>query len=310
MVASVEKQFVGIVPPVCTPFTEHHEVDVPSLQRLLSLMLDAGVHGLFALGSTSETAALSDAQRRQVIDVIVSTAAGAVPVIAGVIDTSTATVIEHARMAQTLGVDGLVVTSPFYLRPGPAEIAEHFRQVRAAVDLPIVAYDIPYAVYTKLPREVIVELATDGTIAGIKDSSGDEANFRHLVMETNGTASFCRLTGSELLVDTALYYGADGCVPGMGNVDPAGYVRLYDLVRAGKIAEAKLEQERLIRLFAIIRAATPGRMGPNAAAIGGFKTAMQLQGMIATNVLGRPLTRYNDEEVARVRCIVEQAGLL
>lgn len=310
MIASPEKQFVGIVPPVCTPFTEQHEVDVPSLERLLSIMLDAGVHGLFALGSTSETATLSDAQRLQVIEVIVGSTAGAVPVIAGVIDTSTATVIEHARMAQDLGVDGLVVTCPFYLRPGPAEIGEHFRLVRAAVDLPIVAYDIPYAVYTKLPREVVVELATDGTIAGIKDSSGDEANFRQLVMETNGISSFSRLTGSELLVDTALSYGADGCVPGMGNVDPAGYVRLFDLVRAGKIAEAKLEQERLIRLFAIVRAATPGRMGPNAAAIGGFKTAMQLRGMIATNMLGRPLTRYNDEEVTRVRTIVEQAGLL
>ena len=94
------------------------------------------------------------------------------------------------------------------------------------------------------------------------------------------------------------------------NVDPVGYVRLYDLVRAGELAEARAEQERLIRLFAIIRAATPGRMGPNASAIGGFKTAMQLRGMIATNVLGRPLTRYNEEEVARVRTIIEEAGLL
>jgi 4-hydroxy-tetrahydrodipicolinate synthase len=207
-------------------------------------------------------------------------------------------------------VDGIVVTCPFYVRPGAAEIAEHYRIIRQEVDLPIIAYDIPYAVQTKLPRPVVVELASEGTIAGIKDSSGDEANFRMLVMETNHLPGFCRFTGSELLVDTALLYGADGCVPGMGNVDPAGYVRLYDLVRAGKIEEAKREQERLIRLFGIIQAATPGRMGPNASAIGGFKTAMQLQGMIDTNVLGRPLTRYNDEEVARVRAIVEEAGLL
>ncbi len=309
MIAAPEKQFVGIVPPLCTPFTEDYYVDVPSLERLLSIMLEAGIHGVFALGSTSETAMLSDAQRRQVIEVIVRVVGGSIPVIAGVIDTSTASVIEHAKRAQGAGVDGLVVTCPFYVRPGANEIVDHFRLVRAAVDLPIVAYDIPYAVNTKLPREVIVELASDGTIDGIKDSSGDEANFRQLVIETNDITSFSRLTGSELLVDTALSYGADGCVPGMGNVDPAGYVRLYDLVRAGKLEEARQEQERLIRLFAIVRAGTPGRMGPNAAAIGGFKTAMQLQGMIATNVLGRPLTRYNAEEVARVRTIVEDAGL-
>ena len=305
-----EKQFAGIVPPVCTPFTEDSEIDVPSLERLLRILLDAGVHGIFALGSTSETALLSDAERQRVIEVTVRCVGGAVPVIAGVIDTSTATVLDHAKRAERAGVDGLVVTCPFYVRPGAQEIAAHYRLVRSAIDLPIVAYDIPYAVQTKLPREVVVELAAEGAIAGIKDSSGDEANFRQLVMETNDIGTFSRLTGSELLVDTALLYGADGCVPGMGNVDPAGYVRVYNLVRTGKIDEARAEQERLIRLFSIVRAATPGRMGPNAAAIGGFKTAMQLQGMIATNVLGRPLTRYNDEEVGRVRTIVEEAGLL
>jgi 4-hydroxy-tetrahydrodipicolinate synthase len=310
MVAAPEKQFTGIVPPVVTPFTEDNEVDVPSLERLLSILLDAGIHGVFALGSTSETAMLRDAQRQQVIDITVKTVAGKVPVITGVIDTSTAAVLDHAKRARDAGVDGIVVTSPFYVRPGAEEIAEHYRIIRQAIDLPIIAYDIPYAVQTKLPRNVVVDLANEGTIAGIKDSSGDEANFRMLVMETNHLPGFCRFTGSELLVDTALHYGADGCVPGMGNVDPAGYVRLYDLVRAGKIEEAKREQERLIRLFSIIQAATPGRMGPNASAIGGFKTAMQLQGMIATNILGRPLTRYNDEEVARVRAIVEEAGLL
>jgi 4-hydroxy-tetrahydrodipicolinate synthase len=155
-----------------------------------------------------------------------------------------------------------------------------------------------------------VKLAGDGTIAGIKDSSGDEANFRQLVMETNDVPGFARLTGSELLVDTALIYGADGCVPGLGNVDPAGYVTLFDLVRAGKIKAARAEQERLIKLFAIVQAATPGRMGYTAAALGGFKSALMLRGVISTNVMGRPLTRYNDEEVARVRTVVEQAGLL
>jgi 4-hydroxy-tetrahydrodipicolinate synthase len=310
MVAASEKQVVGIVPPVCTPFTEDYEVDVRSLERLLRLLLDSGVHGLFALGSTSETALLSDDQRQQVIEVIVHCAGGSVPVIAGVIDTSTASVLDHAKRAQQAGVDGLVVTCPFYVRPGAREIIEHYRIVRSTIDLPIVAYDIPYAVQTKLPREVVIELAREGTIVGIKDSSGDEANFRQLLMETNDIGTFSRLTGSELLVDSALLYGADGCVPGMGNVDPAGYVRLYNLVRDGKLDEARREQERLVRLFAIVHAATPGRMGPNASAIGGFKTAMHLQGMIATNVLGRPLTRYNDEEVARVRTIVEAAGLL
>ncbi len=69
----------GIIPPVCTPFTEDHEVDVPSLERLLEYQLASGVHGVFMLGSTSETATLSDAQRKAVLEVAVRTVAGRVP---------------------------------------------------------------------------------------------------------------------------------------------------------------------------------------------------------------------------------------
>ncbi len=308
--SSFPESFAGIVPPVCTPFTDANEVDVPSLERLVAFLLDAGVHGLFALGSTSETALLTDRQRATVVEVIVQTAARQVPVIAGVIDMATASSIEHARVVERLGADGLVLTAPFYVQPSPSEIIEHFRAVRAAVDLPILAYDIPSAVQTKLDRATVLSMAREGLIAGLKDSSGDEANFRALVLETRSLDSFISFTGSELLVDAALLAGASGSVPGLGNVDPAGFVRLYDAVRAGDLAMARAEQERLIRLFAIIYAATPGRMGPTAAFLGGFKSALLLRGVIATNVPGRPLTRYNDEEVARVRAILVATGLL
>lgn len=304
------RNYVGIVPPVCTPFTVDNEIDVPSLEKLLKFQLDGGVHGIFALGSTSETALLTDAQRKQVLEVTVRTVAGAVPVIAGLIDMSTAACIEHARTAQAAGVDGFVLTVPFYVRPSDEEILSHFRQVRAAVDLPIVAYDIPSAVQHKLPRHVAIELAEEGTIAGIKDSSGDDNNFRQLVIATNNMSGFSRLTGSELLVDSALLYGADGCVPGLGNVDPHGYVKLYDLVKAGDIDAARTEQERLIKLFTIIHCGTPGRMGFTASALGGFKTALMLRGVLANNLPGRPLIRYNDAETARVRDILVETGLL
>ena len=129
-------------------------------------------------------------------------------------------------------------------------------------------------------------------------------------MESRDLSGFATFTGSELLVDTALSLGASGCVPGIGNVDPAGYVHLYDVVRAGDMETARREQERLIRLFRIITCGTPGRMGFTASALGGFKTALVLRGVIATNVMGRPLTRYNAEETAKVGEILVGAGLL
>lgn len=302
--------FHGIVPPVCTPFTTDNEVDVPSLERLITFLLDGGVHALFMLGSTSEMACLTDAQRRTVLDVAVRVTGGRVPVLAGVIDLTTARCIEQAQAARAAGVDGLVATAPFYIRPSQDEVIAHFRQVHAAVDLPLFAYDLPTIIQTKLARETVAQLAREGVLAGIKDSSGDEANFRGVVLDSAATPGFATFTGSELLVDSALLIGASGSVPGLGNVDPAGYARIYAAAQAGDWATARREQDRLYHLFAIIRAATPGRMGFTAGALGGFKTALMLRGVIATNVPGRPMTRLNDDETARIRALLVEADLL
>jgi 4-hydroxy-tetrahydrodipicolinate synthase len=309
-VTALPQKLEGIIPPVCTPFTEDYQIDVPSLERLIGWFLDAGVNGLFMLGSTSEVAVLTSSQRRQVLDVAVRVTGGKVPIFAGTIDTSTARVIENARCAQEAGIDGLVVTAPFYIKVSQPEIVDHFRAVHAAVPLPILAYDIPGAVQVKLDRKTVLHLAKEGTIAGIKDSSGDESNFRGLVIAGQDIPGFSIFTGSELLVDNAIMEGADGSVPGLGNVDPKGYVKLYQLLRNGDFAAARAEQDRLYRLFSIVYCATPGRMGFTASALGGFKSALILRGIIATNVLGQPMARYTDEEVARVREILVETGLL
>lgn len=298
----------GIIPPVCTPFTADGEIDVPSLERLIAYQLDAGAHGLFMLGSTSETATLTDAQRETILDVAVRTVAGQAPVLAGIIDMATSRAIGHAESAHRLGVDALVATGPFYIRPSQEEIIDHFRALRAAVDLPVFAYDVPPNVQIKLERSTIRALTDEGLIVGLKDSSGDDANFRGVLLDNRGIEGFAAFTGSELMVDTMLQIGASGAVPGLGNVDPAGYVRIYKAIQAGDYATARCEQDRLYRLFEIVNQATPGRTGRTAAALGGFKTALQLLGVIDTNVMGRPLTRLNDAEAARIGTILGEAG--
>jgi 4-hydroxy-tetrahydrodipicolinate synthase len=307
---SLPEHFSGIVPPVVTPFTEDGEVDVSSLERLLRHLMDGGVHGLFVLGSSAEMAALSDPQREQVMKVAVNFAAGEVPVLAGVIDMGTASVVEHARSAERLGVDAVVATAPYYIRPNQEEIKRHFRTLNDAIGLPVIAYDIPPNIQVVLERSTIVELAHEKVIVGLKDSSGNEPNFRGVVMETRDIEGFAVFTGAELTCDYAMLAGADGIVPGLGNVDPAGYVRLYELARAGKWDEARAEQERLYRLFDIIWQATPGRTGFTAGALGGFKTALQLLGVISTNAMAPPMTALDDEETARIRAILTGSGLL
>lgn len=305
----VPENFGGVVPPVSTPLTEEYEIDVPSLEKLIRFQLDAGVHGLFMLGSTGETAAISDAQRAQVLEVAVRTVGGQVPVLAGVIDFSTAQVLDHMRLAEDLGVDGFVATAPFYIRPSQEEIVAHFRALHQTTSLPVFAYEIPSNVQTSIARATLVAMAQEGLIAGLKDSSGNEGNFRNMLLDTRDVTGFAAFTGAELTVDAALLMGADGVVPGLGNVDPAGYVRLYDAVKAGEIDAARAEQERLCRLFEIIWQGA-GRTGFTASALGGFKTALMLRGVIATNVMGRPMSRLNGEETGRIREILAATGLL
>jgi 4-hydroxy-tetrahydrodipicolinate synthase len=304
--------FAGIIPPLCTPFREDFTVDTASLHREIDFQLDGGVHGLFVLGSSSEVAFLPDAQRRAVVEATVERVAGRVPVLVGCIDMTTLRVAEHAHAAEAAGADGLVVTAPYYARTNVAEVERHFRLLHDDTRLPIFAYDIPVAVHTKLDREMVLRLAGDGVLAGLKDSSGDDAGFRRVLLgkRDRGLGSFAVFTGSELVVDSALAMGADGAVPGLANIDPAGYVAIYDHVLAGHMEAARREQERLMRLFAIVEVASPGRVGPSAAGLGAFKAAMKMRGVIDNAVMAPPQLPLNDDELLQIKGKLAEAGLL
>ncbi|RSN13251.1 dihydrodipicolinate synthase family protein [Streptomyces sp. WAC 01325] len=303
----------GVVPPVCTPLTPDREVDVPSLRRLIDHLIQGGVHGLFVLGSTSEVAYLTDRQRRLVVDTAVRHAAGRLPVLAGVIDMTTPRVLDHVHEVTEAGADAVVATAPFYARTHPAEIAHHYRLIATACPVPVIAYDLPSGVHTKLPAEVVLDLAAEGVLAGLKDSSGDLAGFREVVMGVRNRPDlkgFSVLTGSELIVDAALAVGADGAVPGLANVDPAGYVRLDRLYRSGDRESARAEQERLCALFGMVTVGDPERMGGSSSALGAFKAALHLRGVIDCPTTAEPQVPLSPEEVERVGKFLAGAGLL
>ncbi|WP_251093305.1 dihydrodipicolinate synthase family protein [Streptomyces sp. Caat 7-52] len=300
----------GVVPPVCTPLTPEREVDVPSLLRLVDFLVEAGVHGLFLLGSTSEAAFLTDGQRRRVVEAVTAHLGGQLPVLAGAIDMTTPRVLEHVSAVTAAGARAVVVTAPFYARTHPSEIVHHYRRIAAASPVPVIAYDIPVAVHTKLPADLVLGLAGDGVLAGIKDSSGDLAAFREIVTGARAHPGFSVLTGSELFADSALALGADGAVPGLANVDPHGYVRLYRQCRAGDWEGARAEQERLCALFGIVGAGAPARMGGSSAALGAFKAALHLRGVIDCPVTAEPQVPLSGEEVEQVGKFLAAAGLL
>ncbi len=300
------------MPPVCTPLTPELEVDARSLERLVNSLLSGGVHGLFVLGSSGETAFLTDGQRERVLDVVVSTVSGQVPVLSGAIDMTTPRVLERARSVQRAGADAVVATAPFYARTHPAEIEHHFRSVAASTDLPLYAYDLPVSVGSKLDPNMLLRLAELGALAGVKDSSGDDAALRTLLLgrRRRGLDGFSVLTGSEVTVDNALRMGADGVVPGLGNVDPHGYVALYRNCRDGAWDAARADQERLLDLKGMTEVADPARIGASSAGLGAFKAALLQLGVIDCARMAPPQLPLDDHEVDEIKQHLVAAGLL
>lgn len=302
-------RFQGVIPPVVIPLTAERTLDLKAFSRSIDRMINAGVDGLFFLGSSGEVAFLTDAQRQHVLQEAVSIVRGRVPVLAGIIDMETLRVIDQAKRAEAIGVDALVATAPFYALGGPKETERHFRAIRENTDLPLFAYDLPVCVHTKLDPTMLVRLGTDGVLQGVKDSSGDDVSFRWLILENRDAGHPLQLlTGHEVCVDGAYLAGADGSVPGLANVDPVSYVEQWKAAKVGDWARVKEIQDHLARLMFMTRRvkATVGF----GAGVGAFKTALWQMGLFETNQMRDPVQPLVGDDVAAIVEVLKAGGLM
>jgi 4-hydroxy-tetrahydrodipicolinate synthase len=304
------QQLHGVIPPVASPMHPDGRLDVESFKRLCSFLIENGAHGLFALGSTSEFAALTDDERATAMHIAAQTAAGRVPVLAGIMETSAARVIQQGLRAKAAGVDAVVLAAPYYHSHSQAELINHFRAVKREVGLPIMAYDIPVMVKVKLEPRTLITLASEGTIIGLKDSSGNWEQFREVIIGARDIPTFRIFTGSELLVDMALFMGAHGVVPGVGNVVPRDYVTLYDLAKHGQWAEAQRLQTKLIAFFKKLIGQGSAAMSFSASALGGFKAGLKALGVIAHTTTAPPMSAFTAAEEEKVRDLMHEFGYI
>lgn len=301
--------FSGVVPPVVTPDTPDHQLDVVSFERSINRLIEAGVDGLFFLGSSGEVVFATDERRDQIVREAVRIVDHRVPVLVGIIDTETERVLEHGRRALALGTDALVATAPFYALGGPADVEEHFRILHQELDAPLFAYDIPVCVHTKLPWKMLARLGAEGVLAGVKDSSGDDVSFRYLVQENEKNGHpLTLLTGHEIVVDGALLSGADGSVPGLANVEPEGYVRMWKAAQEGNWAEVKREQDRLNEISHIFDV-TSGVQGYGAG-VGAFKCALNLMGIFDSDQMPRPVKPLDGQNREAIKQVLIANDLL
>jgi 4-hydroxy-tetrahydrodipicolinate synthase len=235
----------GVVVPAATPLTEDEQVDETAMAKLVSHMIEGGVHGLFLLGTTGEFARLDDVQKRKAGEAAVEAIGGRVPVYIGVSDAGARKVKQNIRMAEQLKADVIVCTLPYYIPVRhPREQLHFFETVLGETDLPVMLYNIPATVNAEISLEVVEKASRKPNMIGIKDSSGNLGYLKKLV-EMRPKPEYKVLVGDESLSAKGLLSGGDGLVPSLANVFPKLFVDLYKRCAAGDEEGAMRLQSRI-----------------------------------------------------------------
>lgn len=239
----------GVLIPVVTPLSPDGTPDLDSFGRLLDFGLAAGVDGFLVLGSSGEAVPLAAAERYEVATKAAAHCGGRVHLMFGIVSHGTKDAIADGRRLAAIGADSLLLTAPAGLAMSQTEIEGHFRMVAGAVGAPVVAYDVPTRVGVSLSAELVARLAGDGTIAGLKDSSGDLVRGRGVCEATRHIGGFVRYTGCEQVIDGALLAGYHGTIAGLANVFPQFHVELIRRVAAGDWTGAAEVQSLIMQLL-------------------------------------------------------------
>jgi 4-hydroxy-tetrahydrodipicolinate synthase len=235
--------FRGVFPYLVSPVDPSGRVLTDVLGRLANDLIVAGVHGLTPLGSTGEFAYLDRDQRTTVVRATIEAAAGRVPVVAGVVSTTTADAVEQARTYQRLGADGILAILESYFPVTESGIAGHFRAIADAVDIPVVLYTNPQFQRADLSLDVIAQLAAHPRIRYIKDAS---TNTGRLLSIMNRCGEHIRIFSASAHIPAAvMLIGGVGWMAGPACIIPRQSVVLYDLCRAGRWSEAMELQRKL-----------------------------------------------------------------
>lgn len=290
----------GVLPALASPTTRDGAVDEPAVRRLVEQVIGGGVHGLLPLGSTGEVASLDERSRRTLLAAVIDAAAGRVPVVCGVAQTSLADAISEVRAAAEAGAIAALVAPPFYYPTDQATVLAFYRRLAAGSGLPILVYNIPQ--FTKVIAEpsTVATLAREGAIVGIKDSSRDFDYFERLCVATRDLPDFRLFTGSETMLLASLAMGGSGTICASANVAPGWVVDLCAAFDRGDWDRARRLQDRLIELGMAVQ----GGVFPAA-----FKAALHLQG-ICEAWPAPPVEPLDERSQARLREQLAGWGLL
>jgi 4-hydroxy-tetrahydrodipicolinate synthase len=289
--------FRGSIPALITPFRDG-AVDGKALAELVNWHVEEGSHGLVAVGTTGETPTLSHAEHERCIEIVVETAAGRIPVIAGAGSNNTAESVSLMRFAQKVGADAALVVTPYYNKPSQRGLYHHFRTLHDAVDLPILIYNIPGRSVVDMSPATMGELAKLPRIVGVKDATGDVSR----VSDQRITCGidFIQLSGEDATALGFNAHGGTGCISVVANIAPRLSSEFQEAMLAGDFARALACQDRLMPLHRACFAE------PNPAPT---KYGLSVLGK-CTDEVRSPMMTVEEPTKERMRAAMRHAGLL
>ena len=241
------KPLGGCGTALVTPFAIGGAVDEPALRALVEWQIANGIDFLVPCGSTGEAQTLSAAERVRVVSLVVETAAGRVPVMAGASHNDTRQAVEEARAMSALGVDWLLVATPYYNKPTPEGLYRHFAAVADASNRPICLYNVPGRTAVNLRPETVFRLASHRNIVGIKESSGDLAQVQYLL--AGRPEGFAVLCGEDWMTLAVMAAGGDGLISVASNEIPEDMRALVHMTTLGNMDDARVLFYRVLPLL-------------------------------------------------------------
>lgn len=293
-----DTRWQGCGTALVTPFTRDGAVDQAALRRLVRRQVDGGIHFLVPCGTTGESPTLSLDERRRVVEVVVEEAAGRVPVMAGAGGYDTREVAHAAREMVRAGAQGLLSVTPYYNKPTPDGLVEHYRAIVEAVDVPLVVYNVPGRTGCNVDPVTLERLAALPRVVGVKEASGNMTQICEVCARV--PAGFVVLSGDDALALPAMAVGARGVISVAANQAPGPMAALAAAALAGDVDRARVLHTRLLPLMLV------NFLESNPIPV---KAALARLGLIE-EVYRLPLVPPRPETRARVERALAAAGLL
>lgn len=233
----------GIVTPIVTPMTADEKINEKELRVQVNRLINAGIAGLFCLGTNGEVYVLDTEEKLEIIKIVVDETKGRVPVYAGTGCIGTKETVDLSLKAKALGVDALSIVSPYFVAVSQDDLYKHYSTIAQAVDLPIILYNMPARTGNNIDYKTVQKLTKYENIVGVKDSSGSFDNTLRYIEDTDRRLSV--LAGNDSLILWTLLAGGSGAIAGCSNVFPELIVSIYKLWQQGNIEEANKQQAKI-----------------------------------------------------------------